>query len=216
MRLAVALAVALALAAGLSACPAQDVITPDDGAAHLGLVSGSTRTYASTSGATETHTLSGSDILLADAITVAQVARENGFAKEERSLTFGISLEQASLVRFFSCLNVCAVPSQAIPFLAWPLEENARTEGEATVTESENGAVIETRTERHTTTVGAQSDITVPAGTFPAFVISWSKTIINAQGEEDTETAVLHWVPDTGLVKHDTFDGVTLELQSLE
>ena len=215
MRLA-SLAGSLAAVAALGACPAPDVITPDDGAAHLGLVAGTTRSYASSSGATETHELSGSDILLPDAITVAQVAKENGFAKEERSLTFGVSLEEASIVRFSSCLSTCATPSAPIPFVSWPLQENERTEGEAAVTISENGAVVATRTERHATTVGTQAPVTVPAGTFEAFVVSWSRTLIDAQGNEETETAVLQWSPDVGIVKHDTFDGVTLELQSLE
>jgi hypothetical protein len=127
-----------------------------------------------------------------------------------------VNLEQASIMRFFSCLNACATPSAPIPFIAWPLEENVRTEGEATVTVSENGAVVETRTERHATTVGTLAPVTVPAGTFDAFVVSWSRTVIDAAGTEETETAVLQWAPDVGIVKHDTFDGVTLELQSLE
>ena len=38
--------------------------------------------------------------------------------------------------------------------------------------------------------------------------------IVDATGAEDTETAVLHWAPDTGIVKHETFDGVTLELSA--
>ena len=56
-------------------------------------------------------------------------------------------------------------------------------------------------------------DVTVPAGTFNAFIVSWAKTIIDAAGAETTETAVLHWAPDIGIVRHETFDGVTLDLQ---
>jgi len=207
---------AVVAALTVACAPPPTAPTADDGAAHLGLVAGTTKTYASSTGAAETHEYVASDILLADGLTVGQVAKENGFAKEERSLTFGVNLEQASIVRFFSCLNACATPSAAIPFVTWPLQENERTEGEATVTVSENGAVVETRTERHATTVGTQAPVTVPAGTFDAFVVSWSRTVVDAQGNEETETAVLQWAPDVGIVKHDTFDGVTLELQSLE
>jgi hypothetical protein len=213
---ALASALAVALSSTVGCAPPPDAPTADDGAAHLGLVAGTTKTYASSTGATETHEHVASDILLPDGLSVGLIARENGFAKEERSLTFGVDLEQASLVRFYSCLNACATPSAPIPFIGWPLRENARTEGEATVTVSENGAVVETRTERHATTVGAPAPVTVPAGTFDAFIVSWSRTRIDARGDEETETAVLHWVPDIGIVKHDTFDGVTLELQSFE
>jgi hypothetical protein len=209
-------ALAVAVSSTVACAPPPDAPTADDGAAHLGLVAGTTKTYASSTGATETHEHVASDILLTDGLSVGLVARENGFAKEERSLTFGVDLEGASIVRFFSCLNACATASAPIPFVAWPLEENVRTEGEAIVTVSENGAVVETRTERHATTVGTLAPVTVPAGTFDAFVVSWSRTLIDAQGNEETETAVLQWAPDVGIVKHDTFDGVTLELQSLE
>lgn len=208
-------ALAVAVLPVVACAPPKEGPTADDGASHLGLVAGTTKTYASSTGATETHEYVASDILLADGLTVGQVARENGFAREERSLTFGVNLQQASIVRFFSCLNACATPSAPIPFIAWPLEESARTEGEATVTESVNGAIVEARTERHATTIGTLAPVSVPAGTFDAFVVSWSRTVIDAQGNEETETAVLQWAPDVGIVKHDTFDGVTLELQSL-
>ena len=212
----VVFALAVVVSSTVACAPPSPAPTAADGAAHLGLGVGSTKTYASSTGASETHAYVASDILLADGLTVGQVAKENGFAKEERSLTFGVTLDQASIVRFFSCLNTCATPSAPIPFVGWPLQENERTEGEATVNVSESGVVVETRTERHATTVGTQAPVTVPAGTFDAFVVSWSRTIVDGQGNEETETAVLQWAPDVGIVKHDTFDGVTLELQSLE
>lgn len=201
--------------ATLSACPAPSGgPLPEDGASHLGLVEGTTLTYASSTGATETHEFVRSDLQVLGGLTVGLLAKENGFAKEDRSLTFVVDVEQASLGRFFSCINACATVDAPIPFIGWPLTEGARVEGEAAVTESQNGEVVQTRTERHATTIGAAADITVPAGTFNAFVVSWSKTIIDATGAEDTETAVLHWAPDVGIVKHETFDGVTLELSA--
>ena len=207
----------LAVAPLWAACPSPPAgPTPDDVAASLGLVAGTKKTYASSIGVTETHELVASDVLFPGGLSVGQVAKENGFANEARSLTFGVDLEQASLLRFASCLNRCAVASTPIPFLTWPLREGARTEGEATITVSENGAVVDTHTERHATTIGAQAPVTVPAGTFDAFLVTWSRTTIDAQGAEDTETALLRWAPDTGVVTFDTFDGVTLELQALD
>jgi hypothetical protein len=185
----------------------------DDGAAHLGLVEGRTLTYASSTGATETHEFTASDLQVLGGLTVGLLAKENGFAKESRSLTFAVDVTQASLARFFSCLNDCATVDAPIAFIGWPLEEGARVEGEATVTESRNAEVVQIRTERHTTTIGPAADVSVPAGTFNAFIVSWAKTIIDAAGAETTETAVLHWAPDVGIVRHETFDGVTLDLQ---
>jgi hypothetical protein len=204
----------LALAASLTGgCPVENNGPfPEDGAAHLGLVEGTTLTYFSSTGAIETHEFVPSDVQSLGGLTVGLLARENGFAKEDRSLTFVVDVAQASLGRFFSCLNACATVDQPIPFIGWPLTESARVEGEAIVTERLNSEIVEVRTERHTTTIGAAADITVPAGTFNAFVVSWSKTIIDADGAEETDTAVLHWAPDVGIVKHETFDGITLEL----
>ena len=216
LHLAVSLVVVpVACALGAGGCVAGPAgPSADEGAAHLGLVEGRTLTYDSSTGATETHEFKASDLQVLGGLTVGLLAKENGFAKESRSLTFAVDVEQASLARFFSCLNECATIDAPIPFIGWPLEEGARVEGEGTVTESRDGEVVQIRTERHATTIGPQADVTVPAGTFSAFVVSWAKTIVDAAGAETTETAVLQWAPDVGIVRHETFDGVTLELQT--
>ncbi len=55
--------------------------------------------------------------------------------------------------------------------------------------------------------------VTVPAGTFDdAFLIAWTRTVVDAAGAESSEIAQLHWVPELGVVKHDAFDDTRLEL----
>jgi hypothetical protein len=207
---------AVVVAVSSSACVSQNTgPTADEGAAYLGLTSGTTLTYAASDSTTETHTFKDSDVQLLGALTVGMDATANGFAVDERSLTLAIDVERLSIMRFFGCLSRCATADQPIDVLQWPLEEGQSTVGEANVTETLNGEAVQTRTERHTTTVGAQADITVPAGTFPAFAVTWSRTVIDATGAETaTDSSVLQWAPDVGIVRHETFEGITLELQT--
>lgn len=202
------------LVAGFCAvgCQAPDLPTAEDGAIALGLQPGQTLTYQHSSGSTETHEFSDSDVLFGGGLAVDLQARQNGFAENDRTLSFGIDLEQASLVRFYDCLQDCLSPDQPIPFIGWPLTAGARVEGEATVQGREGGVDV-VRTERHSTTVGDAVDVTVPAGTFSAFPVTWSRTRTDpATGESTTDQALLQWAPDVGVIKHETFDGDVLEL----
>jgi hypothetical protein len=207
---------AVVVALSSSACVSQDTgPTAEEGAAYLGIATGTTLTYAASDSTSETHTFKDSDVQLLGALTVGMDAAANGFAVDERSLTFAVDAEQLSIMRFFGCLSRCANADQPIALLQWPLESGQSTVGEASVTETLNGDAVQTRTERHTTTVGALTNVTVPAGTFSAFAVNWSRTIIDASGAEtETDTAVLQWAPDVGIVRHETFESVTLELQS--
>jgi hypothetical protein len=207
---------AVVVAVSSSACAPQNTgPTADEGAAYLGITSGTTLTYAASDSTVETHTFKDSDVQVLGALTVGMDAAANGFAVDVRSLTLAVDTEQLSIMRFFGCLSRCATADQPIAVLQWPLEEGQSTVGEANVTETLNGEAVQTRTERHTTTVGAQADITVPAGTFPAFAVNWSRTVIDATGAETaTDSAVLQWAPDVGIVRHETFEGITLELQT--
>jgi hypothetical protein len=206
---------AVVVAVSSSACVQNTGPTAEEGAAYLGLSSGTVLTYEASDSTTETHTFKPSDVQLLGALTVGMDAAANGFAVDERSLTFAVDVEQLSIMRFFGCLNRCATADQPIALLQWPLEAGQSTVGEASVTETLDGEAVQTRTERHTTTVGAQADVTVPAGTFPAFVVNWSRTIIDASGAEtETDSAVLQWAPNVGIVRHETFESITLELQT--
>ena len=211
---ALVVSAAAAVFAG-SACLASPVgPSAEEGAAHLGLVAGTTLTYASSNGTTETHTYGVSDVQSLGALTVARSAKESGFAVDDRSLTFGVDVAQATILRYFNCLSQCATFDAPLSFVQWPLEEGARTEGEVVVTESRNGEVVQVRTERHATTVSALVDVVVPAGTFAAHLVNWSRTIIDGTGVETSkDTTTLQWAPDVGIIKYEA-DGLTLELSS--
>jgi hypothetical protein len=201
--------------AAVSACKAPpDVVTADDGAAYLGLVAGSTLTYSAGAGVTETHEVKQSDVLFGGGLAVDVLAKQNGFANDERTLTFGVDVAQVSIVRFFDCLAHCAQPDQPIAFLNWPLNEGDVVTGEAVVTEA-RGAETTARNERHTTTVGASQSITVAEGTYDAFPITWQRTTTDDVGNATTDSAVLYVAPDVGIVKHEAFDGTTLELTAV-
>jgi hypothetical protein len=199
-------------ATGLGCRADEQPPSAEQGAAELGLLPGSTFTYAAGQGLTETHALTESDVLFVGGFAADLTARQNGFPAEQRTLTFGIDAAQVSIVRLFSCLARCGQPDQPIPFLNWPLTEGDDVRGEAEVTEQSSEATT-TYTEAHHTVVGASTNLTVAAGDFTVFPISWSRTI-TVEGTPTTENAVLHIAPGTGVVKHETFDGTTLELQS--
>ena len=202
------------VAAFVGACAAADVPTPDDGAAHLGLESGTTFTYNVSDGVTETHEVKASGVLFAG-VSVDVLAKQNGFAADARTMSVGVDVTQASLLRFFDCIVHCGTLDQPIPFLNWPLTEGDVVTGEATVTViGSNDGTDGVHNERHSTTVGPQSTVTVPAGDFDAFSISWTRTVIESDGSEETELTLLSWAPDVGIVKHEAADGTVLELST--
>lgn len=204
----------LALAAVVVACAPPAGPTAADGAAHLGLETGTTFSYLTGDGVTtETHEVRASGVLF-DGVAVDMVAKQNGFAKDERTITFGVDVAQASILRFQDCIARCISPSAPIPFLNWPLSEGNSVEGDVDVT-VKNGDSETARKEHHTTTVGPPESVTVRAGTFDdAFLISWTRTITNPDQSTESELNVLRWVPDLGIVKWDAPDGTVLELST--
>ena len=220
MRALSSLAVVVTACAGLCAClwgglactPAPGP-TAAEGAAHLGLESGTTFSYIAGESVTETHEVKTSGVLF-DGVAVDVLAKQNGFAKDERTITFGVDVAQASILRFQDCIARCAQPSAPIPFLNWPLTEGDSVEGDVDVTVSDGDSEV-VRRERHTTTVGPPESVTVRAGTFDdAFLISWTRTITNVDESTESESNVLRWVPDLGIVKWDAPDGTVLELST--
>lgn len=208
------LPVAVAASFIVVGCGTPTTVTAEQGMAQLGLTPGTTLTYASSTGGTETHEHGVSDLQLLGATTVGITAKEQGFAVEERSMVVGVDIAEVTLLRFFNCLTRCATLDQPISFVAWPLEAGATLGGEATVSESSNGEIVQTRVERHRTIIGDLADVTVPAGTFPAYPVSWSRTIVDGTGAEvETTTTTLQWAPDVGIVSWRD-DDVELELST--
>lgn len=204
----------IACACALVGCPAPSGPTAADGARYLGLDEGTIFTYAISDGLSETHEVKTSGVLF-DGVAVDVLAKQNGFANDERTLTLGVDVAGVSILRFFDCLARCGSLDAPIPFLQWPLEEGQSTSGEAVVTLTA-GATTTTQTERHSTTVSGPTSISVPAGDYDdAFLIAWTRTTIDpVAGTEESETAQLHWVPGLGVVKQQSFDNTVLELST--
>lgn len=209
----VATACASVVGVGSVGCAPAPGPTAEDGAAHLGLESGTIFSYAVTDGVVETHEVKDSGVLF-DGVSVDVLAKQNGFANDERTLTFGVDVAQVSILRFQDCIARCASPSAPIPFLNWPLNEGDSVEADVDVT-VDDGDAQTVHKEHHATTVGAQESVTVPAGTFDdAFLISWTRTTTNADQSTETEQNTLRWVPDLGIVKWDAPDGTVLQLST--
>jgi hypothetical protein len=213
VRLDFVVAALIALVAILPAgCPRPRAEpTATDGLAHLGWLPGTTMTYDAGEGLTETQEFRDSGVIVEDGAAVDVVARQNGFAAEERTMSLGADLEGISLLRLYSCLGRCGLLERPIAFLSWPLTTGDVVSGEAQVTET-NGTLSTVRTEQHRTTVGASQSLTVPAGTFDAFTITWQRTTTPETGAPVVDSAVLYLAPETGIVKHETFAGQILEL----
>jgi hypothetical protein len=205
-----AVIVAVAFVAG---CPAPAPgPTAEDGALHTGLVAGTTLTYSIGNGLEETHEMKSSGVLFAGGLAVDVLAKQAGFAEDERTLTFGIDVEHVSIVRLLDCIARCGTLDAPIPFLTWPLEEGQSNEGEANVNVSELDGTTTLHTERHATTVSGPQEVVVAAGAFDAFLISWTRTSTAVDGTETVDSALLHLAPEVGVVKHEAFDGTVLEL----
>lgn len=214
-------------ALAFAACKPPAVPGPEDGASYLGLGKGKTLTYDLGGSLSETHEMKESSLLVEGRLVFDVLARQNGFAVEERTLTLAVGVEDVQIVRFFDCITRCGQPAEPIPFLALPLDEGQQSEIEVDIALSRNGADEGTVTEKHLFIVGAASDVTVPAGTFPAHTVSWTRTV-----DGQSESAVLRIspagvppggfaqardgdeppAPGAGIVSWDGFDGSQLRL----
>lgn len=199
------------LTLGLFACPAPEGPTPEEGAAHLGLVAGTTFSYFVRDGLEEQHAVNDSSILF-EGESVDVIATANGFAEDKRTMSFGVDVEEASLLRYFDCIARCGAFSAPVPFVGWPLESGTAREGETTVTLTA-GADTTVQVERHLTVVSGPTSVTVPAGTFDdAFLVAWTRTVVAGDGTESSDLAQLHIVPELGIVQWQDFDEATLAL----
>lgn len=204
MRLSVLVPLA-SLVVSASACPPPEVPGPQDAAAYLGLAVGSTATFAAGDVAATLETKQSS-VLRDDALVFDLIAKESGFVKDDRTFTLAVGVDSTALVRFFDCISRCGQPSADIPFLNIPLRTGDSSETAVEVAVSENGIDAGVVAETHTLIVGDEAEVTVPAGTFTGFTVSWSRVRDGA-----SQTSLLTIVPDTGIVAWQTFDGADLQ-----
>lgn len=189
----------------LAGCPPPHVPGPADAAAYLGMVAGTTATFQS--GPLEaTLEMKTSSLLRDEALVFDLLSKESGFVKDDRTFTIAVGVNETALVRFFDCISKCGQPSEDIPFLAVPLQAGDSVETTVDVVVTEPSEAERTVVETHTLVVGEESAVTVPAGTFTGFTVSWSRV-----RDDVAQTSRMTIVPDTGIVSWSTFDGAELQ-----
>jgi hypothetical protein len=208
LRLPTLLSLTLPSLCLLVACgPPREEPTASDVAAYFGLVDGSERVYVGPSSQEETHSYAlvpG----VGEGLVFDRTARRGGFVQDDLTQRFVVTLEGGlQMTRFLDCLTRCAEAATPLDVLPWPVEGGESVQSEAEVEVTENGETVETRTERHRFQVGSEEDVTVPAGSFPAFRVIWTRTI----AEESTSSQFVI-APDEGIIVSEGFDGSSFEL----
>lgn len=207
------LAVLVVPAALAAACPGPPDPTPADAAAYLGLEAGTTRTYQLGAGLTETHEMTTSSIISEEGGLVFDlVAKQNGFVTndtQDRTFAIEVGVDAARVRRFYDCIVRCGELSAPVALFPIPLDEGGQEQTALDVSVSENGGAPTVEAETHTVLVGAESEVTVPAGTYTGFSVSWTRARAS-----QSDTAILVIVPDVGIVRWDGFDGSRLELMA--
>jgi hypothetical protein len=202
---------ALVVMVPLGACPGPKVPTAQDSADYLGLAQRTTRTYQLGGGITETHDVTESSIVSETGGLVFDViAKQNGFvteATQDRTYSIEVGVDAARIRRLYDCIVRCGELSQPIDLFPIPLDEGAQAETTVDVSVTENGGAPVVTSETHTILVGSETDVTVPAGNYTGYQVSWSRA-----RADQSDTAVLVLVPDVGVVRWDGFDGSRLEL----
>ncbi len=185
-------------------CAGKQDPTADDAVAYFGL-SGE-KTYDN-GGQSEVHTVTASNVLLSDGLTRDARATANGFVKQERTLTWGVTADHSVVLRQLDCVSLCASPTSPVPFLDWPIKDGASNSTTVDVESSQNGTVTSTTSQTHTIAASAEPNIDVPAGTFEGFVVSWTVTT-----DAGSTTQLLSFVEGKGIVRWQA-DGADLKLE---
>jgi hypothetical protein len=192
---------------GAACAPAEEPEpTAEDGAVYFGFGDGVTLVYERSDGQEEEHTYTLQTD--ADTRTYQVVARAGGFVMGPRSGTLEVTATDLFQNRFNDCVTTCGVANPAVHLFSWPVKERSRKETTTTIQWSENGVDGDAVDETHAFQVGETVEISVPAGDFNGFEVNWTAT-------QDGNSMSARWVvvPGVGVVHHETFDGLTLELK---
>jgi hypothetical protein len=202
MRCAALLSLVLA---SLACAPPPEAPTAADAAAYFGLVDGASFTFEG-GNVTETHAFDRDTAVAAEREVYRRTVTRGGFVQPDGTMFLEATLDGLFIVRFFDCISECGEPAEPFPVMAFPVEERERLEGEFDVEVTDNGEPVETRTESHAFQASTFAEVTVPAGTFNAVELVWSRDV----GGE-TSTVNLSFVPDVGFVKITNADGAVIE-----
>jgi len=133
-----------------------------------------------------------------------------GFVEDDTTFSVEATAEGIFIIRYFDCITRCGEPSEPIKVLEFPVNAGDSSETEVELEIMENGAVTETRTEKHRFAVASPAEVTVPAGTFNGFNVVWTRTVDGV-----SSTAGLVFVENIGFVSVEPFDGGTYALKAL-
>lgn len=204
-----ALPAVITLVGSLACTPPPEEPTAADVAAYFGLVDGAERVFKNENGQEETHSFTRNGGF-GEREVYERVVRRGGFVEDELTFRLEASVERGlEILRVYDCVTRCGELSEPIPFLPWPLKGGESLESDVEVEVSRNGEVEETRAEHHAIQVGSATEVTVPAGTFTAFQVLWSKGV----GEEPPRSVQLVVAPDEGLIVSEGFGSGSFELQ---
>lgn len=193
---------------GAAGCPGAPEPTAAEVAAYFGLVDGAERVYEDASGLEETHEYERNGGF-GEREVYERLVRRSGFLEDEGTFQLEASVERGlEITRLHDCVTRCGELSKPIALLPWPLAGGESRESEVEVTLTANGEDEGTRGERHRIQVGAEEEVTVPAGTYRGYRLVWTRTV----GEEG-DTLELFFAPGEGVVVTEGFDGARFELR---
>ncbi|MFZ9889242.1 MAG: hypothetical protein ACO3JL_17245 [Myxococcota bacterium] len=178
-------------------------------AAYFGLEDGLSRRYQAASGLEEEHEFRLVPGSAGDSLTYDRTVRRGGFIVDDLTLRLRVSTTAGlEVTRLYDCVSRCGELSAPIALLPWPLDEGRSLESQVDVTLTGAEAGESTFQEQHVVQVGASSSLEVPAGTFEAFAVIWSRQVEGGQGR----SAALSFAPEVGFLRSEAFDAVTFEL----
>lgn len=198
---------AVAVSAGCGAPPDE----PDAAAvaAYFGLDDGASRRYVAENGLEEVHELREVPGGAEGSLDYDRTVRRGGFVVDDLTLRLRASTTAGlEVTRLFDCVSRCGELSAPIALLPWPVDEGRALESEVTVTltgsEDEGTSYIE----RHVVQVGSLSSVAVPAGTFDAYSVLWSREVDGGSGR----SAAMAFAPGVGFLRSEAFDSIAFAL----
>lgn len=177
-------------------------------AEYFGIADGRTFEYQGPS-LSETHTYTRRPGVEDRYIFDRKVTR-GGFVEDDTTLSLEATAEGLKIIRFHDCITKCGEPSESLEMFSFPVNPGDTTDTEVTVDVTENGEAAGTRTEKHRFAVAESSEVTVPAGTFNAYTVIWTRTV-----DGESATAGLTFAENYGFVSVEPFDGGAYALTTL-
>gem|GEM_PF-1908477 len=213
MRWSSAVLVATAVVALAAHTACIEPINAQDGALYLGLSDGLEQTYTRSDGLSETHSYERiSDDESGEEIFERMAIYAGGFVVDDRTMTVEATATDLRITRLHDCVTRCGELNTPLVLFTWPIEANSTHTSQATVDLLVNNEDQGSHDEDHRIAFGGEEERSVNGTTYTGYDAVWTRTK-TTDGDDDTATARLFFVPEVGFVSIEGFDdGVTLEL----